>query len=132
MNATQPMFANPHTIGSIAANAVQTGIPVNTALQSSGYKAVGSGPINICGPTDCDCIYGAGTSQAATCKDQLKQNPGGISVGVDTTALSGAAGSVANIFLKPIEDFLSSAFPRIALFLLAVVLVIVGFVALVK
>ena len=81
--------------------------------------------INFCAPDDCDCIYGKGTSQAATCKQLLKQGPG-VHVGVDTSAVSDAANALFKSFIQPVLDALPGYGLKIGLFMLALMLLIVG------
>jgi len=50
----------------------------------------------------------------------------------DIPIISGLQQDIQNAILTPVESFIQSSFPRIGLFLLALILIIIGFVIMVK
>lgn len=115
MQATQ-LYANPNQTGSIAAQAVQYGVPINSAIQQAGFQATSAADVTTTQP-----CYG----------DPEHCHPAGQ--GIQVSAIPGdIASAVVSAIVTPVETFVQNAFPRIGLFLLALILTIVGVLLLVK
>lgn len=131
MQATAVFNPNPNQTGSIAAQAVQYGVPVNSAIQQAGFQATGAGP----DPTG-TCIAKCKASNPidavaeASCANNCIASSGTSNLPLQN--LSDLPGAVVQAILSPVESFVQNAFPKVGLFLLALILTIVGVWLLVK
>jgi len=89
-------------------------------------KGVNLSGIQICAPGDCNCIYGAGTSQATQCLKQLKASPNSPSVGVDTQAITDPIQAAIQAAFQPFFDKLPGFGVKAGLFMGALMVVIIG------